>query len=66
MNILEFIFGIIVVIAVVFTIVGAVAIKYDTRKLEIENSKLQLDLRKARERKVKHEYKKVSDIGGKK
>ena len=44
----------------------AVAIKYDTRKLEIENSKLQLDLRKARERKIKHEYKKVSDIGGKK
>jgi hypothetical protein len=59
MGILEFIFGIIVVTAVVFTVVGAVAMIYDTKKLEEENEKLKADLKKARERKLKREYKKV-------
>lgn len=59
MGILEFIFGIIVVTAVVFTVVGTVAMIYDTKKLEEENEKLKADLKKARERKLKREYKKV-------
>ncbi len=46
MGVLEFIFGIIVVTAVVFTVVGAVAMIYDTKKLEEENEKLREDLKK--------------------
>ena len=47
MGVLEFIFGIIVVTAVVFTVVGAVAMIYDTKKLEEENEKLREDLKKS-------------------
>lgn len=66
MGVLDFIFGIIVVTAVVFTVIGTVAMRYDTKQLEEENKKLKEDLQKARERKLKREYKKASDIGGKK
>jgi len=66
MNILEFIFGILILFVVFVIDVGAIAFKYDTRKLEKENEELKADLQKARERKAKREYKKVSDVGGKK
>jgi len=66
MNILEFIFGILILFVVFVIGVGAIAFKYDTRKLEKENEELKADLQKARERKAKREYKKVSDVGGKK
>lgn len=67
MNILEFIFGILVLIVVFFIGVGAVCMKWNTQQLEEENTKLKEDLRNAREKKIKREYKKVSKIeGGKK
>lgn len=66
MRVLDFIFGIIVITAVVFTVIGTVAMRYDTKQLEEENKKLKEDLQKARERKLKREYKKTSNVGGKK
>lgn len=64
MGVLDFIFGVLV-LAVVFIIgIGAVGMKWDTRKLEEENAKLKEDLKKAREKKIKQEYKKVSKVGG--
>ena len=66
MGVLDFIFGIIVVTAVVFTVIGTVAMRYDTKQLEEENKKLKEDLQKARERKIIREYKKASNVGGKK
>ena len=66
MGVLDFIFGVLVLIVLFFIGVGAVCMKWDTRKLEEENTKLKEDLRKARERRVKREYKKVSNVGGNK
>lgn len=65
MGVLDFIFGILV-LAVIFIIgVGAVCMKWDTKKLEEENIKLKEELKKSREKKSKSEYKKVSKVGGK-
>lgn len=66
MTILEFIFGVLVLAVILFIGVGAVCMKWDTRKLEEENQKLREDLQKARKRVLKREYKKASDVGGKK
>lgn len=51
MNILEFIFGILVLIVVFFIGVGAVCMKWNTQQLEEENTKLKEDLRNARKKK---------------
>ena len=64
MGVLDFIFGILVLAVILFVSVGAICMKWDTRKLEEENQKLREDLKKARERKVKREYKKASDVVG--
>lgn len=66
MSILDFIFKILCLAVAFFIGVGAVCMIWDTKKLEDENEKLREDLKKARERKVKREYKKVSNVGGKK
>lgn len=58
MTILEFIFGVIVVIAVLFIAIAIWCIKYNYIELEEENKKLKEDLRKARMKRVKKEYKK--------
>lgn len=66
MSILEFIFGIIVLIVLIFIVTGVTCTKYDVERIEKENIRLREDLKKARGKKVKHEYKKVSNIGGEK
>ncbi len=66
MGILDFIFRILVLIVFLFIGVGAICMKWDTRKLEEENAKLKEDLKKARGRKIRREYKKLSNIGGEK
>lgn len=62
MGILDFIFGVLVLAVVFLVAFGYIAMKYDTRKLEEENTKLKEDLKKARERKVKREYKKAKEV----
>ncbi|MBQ2870342.1 hypothetical protein IJE86_01430 [bacterium] len=61
MGILEFIFGIIIVVAVLFLAVAIWGIKYNYLELE-ENKKLREDLRKARLRRVKNEYKNAKEV----
>lgn len=46
MGVLDFIFGVLVLIVLFFIGVGAVCMKWDTRKLEEENAKLKEDLKK--------------------
>lgn len=48
MGVLELILGIFITVVVCLTVVSIFYIKYDTSKLEIENTKLQKDLRDAR------------------
>lgn len=59
MGVLDFIFGVIVVVAVVFIMTGIIVMKYDTKKLKEENQKLFEDLAKERKRKMKNTNKKV-------
>lgn len=59
MTILEFIFGILVLAVIFFIAVGYICMRFDTKKLEQENKELRNNLKKARERKVKREYKKL-------
>jgi len=66
MGVLDFIFGILVLAVILFIGVGAICMKWDTRKLEEENQQLRENLKKARSRVSKREYKKASDVGGKK
>ena len=66
MGVLDFIFRVLVLIVLFIIGVGAICMKWDTRKLEEENTKLKEDLKKAREKKIKRKYKKVSNIGGEK
>ena len=66
MGVLDFIFGILVLGAVFIIALGGICMHYDTKKLEKENEELRDSLKKARERKIKREYKKASDMGGKK
>lgn len=66
MGVLDFIFGIIALLVGAFVVIGTVCMRYDTKELEKENKKLKEDLQKARERKLKREYKKASNVGGKK
>lgn len=66
MGVLDFIFGILVLAVVFIIAICIVCMHYDTKKLEKENEKLKNDLKKSRERKSKCEYKKASDVGGKK
>lgn len=46
MNVLEFIFGIIVVSAIFIAIIGVASIRYDSIRLEKENQDLKEKLRK--------------------
>ena len=64
MGVLDFIFGILVLAVVFIIVLGGICMHYDTKKLEQENEELRENLQKARERKLKREYKKASDIGG--
>lgn len=64
MGVLDFIFGILVLAVVFIIALGGICMHYDTKKLEQENEELRNNLKKARERKLKREYKKASDIGG--
>ena len=67
MGVLDFIYGILVLAVIFFIGVGAICMKWDTRKLEEENEKLRESLKKARTKVSKCEYKKASDVvGGKK
>ncbi len=54
MNVLEFIFGIIVVLISAFVVIGTVCTIYDYKRVEKENNKLKEDLQKARQRKIKN------------
>lgn len=58
MGVLEFIFDILVLAVAFIVALGSICMHYDTKKLEEENEKLKNDLKKARERKTKCEYKK--------
>lgn len=62
MNILEFIFGILVLIVVFIIGIGIICTKWNTQKLEDENNKLKEELQAMRERKVKREYKKAKEV----
>lgn len=62
MTVLEFIFGVIIVIAVLFIAIAIWGIKYNYIELEEENKKLKEDLRKARSKRIKKEYKKVKEV----
>lgn len=62
MNILEFIFAVLVLIFLFLLIVGGIGVYFDVVKLEKENEKLKNDLKKARSRYLKREYKKAKDI----
>lgn len=62
MTVLEFIFGVIVVIAILFALMVMACAKYNFVKLEEENKKLKEDLIKARTKRVKKEYKKVKEV----
>lgn len=62
MTVLEFIFGVIIVIAVLFIAIAIWGIKYNYIELEEENKKLKEDLRKARSKRIKSEYKKVKEV----
>lgn len=64
MGALDFIFGILVLVVILFIGIGAVCMKYDTEELKNENQKLKEELQKTREKKIKQEYKKVSKVGG--
>lgn len=66
MGILDFILGVIVIFVGAFVVIGTVVTIWNYKTLEDENKKLKEDLAKARERKMKREYKKVSNVGGKK
>lgn len=66
MGVLDFIFGVLVLGVIFIIALGGICMHYDTKKLEQENEELRNNLKKARERKIKREYKKASDIGGKK
>lgn len=66
MGVLDFIFGILVLVVIFIIAICIVYMHYDTKKLEEENEKLKNDLKKLRERKAKREYKNASNIGGRK
>lgn len=51
MGVLEFIFGIILIVAVLFIAIGTVGMKYNTKQLEEENKKLREALDKKRRKK---------------
>lgn len=57
MGALDFIFGIILLIFVSLTILGGVAIRYDSQNLEKENRQLKEKLRKRQTKKPKKEDK---------
>lgn len=62
MEILDFIFAILV-LSVVFIIASCtLCMHYDTKKLEEENQNLKEQLKKARMRKSSEEYKKVKEV----
>lgn len=62
MNILEFIFSVLCLIASVFVIMGATVTICDVIKVEKENERLRLQLEKARKTIVKGEYKKNKEV----
>lgn len=53
MGVLDFIFRVLVLIVLFIIGVGAVCMKWDTRKLEEENTKLKEDLKKGTREKIK-------------
>lgn len=59
MGVLDFILGVIAIFVGAFVIIGTVVTIWSYKDLETENKKLKEDLAKARERKMKREYKKV-------
>jgi len=65
MGVLDFVFRIFTVIVIAFVIIGTVCTIWDDKDLKEENKKLKEDLMKARETKIKREYKKASKVGGK-
>jgi len=46
MGVLEFIFGLILLVFVCFTIIGSTVVKYDSERLERENKELKERLKK--------------------
>lgn len=58
MTVGEIILGLVIVILAFVLGLVAIVTKWDTEQLEKENAKLKEDLKKARARKVKSEYKK--------
>jgi len=65
MGVLDFVFRIFTVIVIAFVIIGTVCTIWDDKDLKEENKKLKEDLMKARETKIKREYKKASKVVGK-
>lgn len=59
MGILEFLLGVVIVSVIFMIALITLALHYDTVELEKENERLKDDLKKARQRKMKTEYKKV-------
>ena len=59
MGILEFLLGVVIVSVIFIIALITLALHYDTVELEKENERLKDDLKKARQRKMKTEYKKV-------
>ena len=62
MTILEFIFGIFVVSAIVLVLIGCYGTRYNYWEVVEENEKLKEQLIKARTKRVKKEYKKVKEV----
>ena len=62
MGVLDFIFGLICLLVLFVMGLGYITFKFDNKKLEEENTKLKEDLKKARTRKLKNEYKKAKEV----
>ena len=59
MNVLEFIFAVLVLFVLFISFVGGLGMKYDSKRLNEENEKLREELRKARLKKSKEVKKDV-------
>lgn len=62
MNVFSFIFGVIALLVGGFVLLCIVVSIWNATKLEKENEKLREDLKKARTRRIKSEYKKVKEV----
>lgn len=62
MGILDFIFSILALAVMLFLGTGAICMKYNTEKIQKENTELKKQLNKARLKKSTEEYKKVKEV----